>query len=64
MTLMLDDDQAALNAAAAKAGLPQVREDLAAVRARVAAMADRGGVEVAVVEDHVLDGAAQPARVP
>ena len=56
MTLMLDDDQAALIAAAAEACLPQVREDLAAVRARVAATADRGGVEVAVVKDHVLDG--------
>jgi acetyl esterase len=56
MTLMLDDDQAALIAAAARAGMPQVREDLAAARARVAAAADRHGAEVAVVEDHVLDG--------
>jgi acetyl esterase len=62
--MILDDDQAALMAAAKRAGLPPVHEDLGAARARVAAMAaSRHGVEVAVVQDHVLEGPHGPLLV-
>ena len=63
MVPKLDDDQAALIAAIRAQDLPEVREDLAATRARQAAGVNRDGVAVAMVEDHVVDGPHGPLLI-